>query len=103
MQITSTPNKRPGERDEQIHLKQTASGCPFFRDGVSPTVFIPASGDRDYCAELAPYEVLRCFFTLPPEEIAKAVAELASPKMVAMIPDVVKALTAGAMAASNVS
>ena len=98
MQITSHPNVRPGNREEEVHLEHNCIVRARFHSGDNPTLMLSteSSPTRDYCVGLSIDEMLRCLYAIPADALEKVIAEHSFMKL-ELIPPIVHAITAGAI------
>ncbi len=98
MEITSHPNQRPGgDRETRTELAETGVSESRYCSGPHERVQLTAYGDRDYYVSLTAHEICEAFMLLPSEVIAHHFTEYGFPKTLAKVPDVVRAMVAGAI------
>lgn len=96
MKIDSHPNKRPGGDNHSDSENIANFTSARFVSGDDAAVIFSGRGDRDRFVTIPISDFLHGLYKIPPDELKKAIADC-PPIDRGMLPEIVKAITAGAM------
>lgn len=103
MRVTSSTTQRASQKNDKHEADSYMQSPRVIHGGALPTILVTATGDRHFHVYLNPEEVVRCLLALPSDRIAKAVVDAYHHDgALTNLPEALKQLTSGAMAAAKI-